>query len=113
MDRKLVYFIEYLLVPLFSDIANYKKEISYVLSNATGEVRWSCTVCHHHHTVTIIIDIANYTKEIRIAKYSMRGDVCGHVLSPPYILQVVSITNHTHDRRKLTGKRKHTKEKKI
>ena len=28
-------------------------------------------------------DIANYKKEIRIAKYSMRGDVCGHVLSPP------------------------------
>ena len=28
-------------------------------------------------------DIANYTKEIRIAKYSMRGDVCGHILSPP------------------------------
>ena len=26
----------------------------YVLSNATGEVMWSCTVCHHHHTVTII-----------------------------------------------------------
>ena len=44
---------------------------------------WSCTVCHHHHTVTIFSDIANYTKEIRIAKYSMRGDVCGHVLSPP------------------------------
>ena len=44
---------------------------------------WSCTVCHHHHTVTIVSDIVNYTNEIRIAKYSMRGDVCGHVLPPP------------------------------
>ena len=28
-------------------------------------------------------DIANYTKVIRIAKYNIRGDVCGHALSPP------------------------------
>ena len=33
-------------------------------------------------------DIANYTKEMRIAKYSMRGNVCGHVLSPPLSISV-------------------------
>ena len=45
MDRKIEYFIEYLWVPLFSDIANYKKDI-------------------------------------RIAKYNRRGDVVMHYLSP-------------------------------
>ena len=46
-------------------------------------------VSGHALFVTTIIQlplfsgIANYSKEIRIAKYSMRGDVCGHVLSPP------------------------------
>ena len=28
-------------------------------------------------------DIANYKKEIHIAKYNRRGDVCGHAMSPP------------------------------
>ena len=45
MDRKIEYYIEYLWVPLFSDIANYKKEI-------------------------------------RIAKYNRQGDVVMHYLSP-------------------------------
>ena len=32
-------------------------------------------------------DIANYTKEICTAKYSMQDDVCGHVLSPPWSIK--------------------------
>ena len=44
MDRKLEYFIEYLFVvkPLFSDIANYKKEIRIVKYNRRGDVVMHC-----------------------------------------------------------------------
>ena len=45
IDRKLEYFIEYLWVPLFSDIANYKKEIRIIVKyNGRGDV-----VMHCHH----------------------------------------------------------------
>ena len=66
---------------IFSDIANYKKEIRIVKCNRRGDVVMHC-LSPSSYSYTIIIDIANYMQEIRIAKYSMRGDVCGHMLSP-------------------------------
>ena len=44
--------------------------------------------------LSLFSDIANYTKEIRIAKYSMRGDVCGHVLSPPLSIRGRDANRH-------------------
>ena len=59
MDRKLEYFVEYLKVPLFSDIANYKKEIRIVKYNRRGDVVMHClspsSYSYHNFLTSLII----------------------------------------------------------
>ena len=59
MDRKLEYFIECLYLPLFSDIANYKKDIRIVKYNRRGDVVMHClsppSYSYHYFMTSLII----------------------------------------------------------
>ena len=58
MDRNIEYFIEYLYVPLFSDIAKYKKEIRIAEYNRRGDVVMHClspTYSYHYFLISLMI----------------------------------------------------------